>query len=147
MVRNQPVLGLLCTLLALTSGCIDLQLALQEVLHGPFGGRPPTTNGDDEPDDQAQGDIPVVRLDLSNSSPQVNEEVRLTCSVVGGDAGGVVFDFQPANGRLFINRASGTASFIVEETDVGVEFAFTCTATNETGTSGPSNQRVIIATP
>ncbi len=103
--------------------------------------------GDEEPDDQPPGDIPVVRLDLSNPSPQVNEEVRLTCSVVGGDAGGVLFDFQPANDRLFINRASGTASFIVEETDIGVEFAVTCTATNETGTSRPSNQQVIIATP
>ncbi len=145
-MRNQPLLGLFCTLLALTSGCIDLQLALQEVLDGHFGGRPPT-NGDEEPDDPAQGDVPVVRLGLSNSSPQVNEEVRLTCSVVGGDAGAVLFGFQPANGRLFINRVSGTASYIVEETDIAVAFAFTCTATNEAGTSRPSNEQVIIATP
>ena len=133
-MRNRPILGFFCTLLVLISGC-------------PVGGRPPTTNGDDEPDDQPPGDIPVVRLDLSNPSPQVNEEVQLTCSVVGGDAGGVLFDFQPANGRLFINRTSGTASFIVEETDISVEFVVTCIGTNETGTSRPSNQQVIIATP
>ncbi len=145
MARNRLV-RLPCVLLALGAGCIELQLALQGVVPG-FDGRPPTTDRDGEPDDRPEGNIPVVRLDVSNPSPQVNEEVVLTCSLVGDDAAGVRFDFQPADGRLFVNRTRGTASFIVEETDIGVAFALTCTATNETGTSGPSNQQVIIATP
>ncbi len=146
MARNR-LLRLPYVLLALGAGCIELQLALQGVVPGSIDGRPPTTDRDAEPDDRPEGNIPVVRLDVSNPSPQVNEEVVLTCSVVGGDAAGVRFDFQPADDRLFVNRTRGTASFIVEETDISVSFAFTCTATNETGTSGLSNQQVIIATP
>lgn len=111
------------------------------------------------------GSVPAVRLQVSNPSPQVNDEVTLTCTVVRGDTAGVTYGFQsvdiphrvarharfkshPAylpDGRLFVNHATGTATFIVEESDVGVAFNFTCTATNEAGTSRPSNQQVIIA--
>ena len=87
-----------------------------------------------------------MRLEVSNPTPQVNEEVILTCLVVNGDSGGVTYAFQPANGRLFVDNAAGRATFIVEAADVGVAFTFTCTATNEAGTSQPSNQLLIIAT-
>lgn len=138
--------GFPLVLVVLMVGCIELQAALQGVLPGPAGPGTPSTNGDDEPDDQPGGSVPTVRLQVSNPSPQVNEEVILTCSVVSADAAGVTYAFQPADGRLFVNRARGTATFIVEESDVEVAFTFTCTATNEAGTSQPSNQLLIIAT-
>ncbi len=138
--------GFALVLVALPAGCIELQAALQGALPGPAGTGPPVTNGDDQPDDQPGESVPTVRLQVSNPSPQVDEEVTLTCSVVSGDSAGVTYAFQPANGRLFINHATGTATFIVEESDVEVAFTFTCTATSEAGTSQPSNQQVIIAT-
>ncbi len=96
--------------------------------------------------DPAAGDVPVVRLTLSNPSPQVGEEVILRCEVVTGGSLGTTFAFQPDEGRLFVDRATGSASFIVEGSDIGVAFSFTCSATDDTGTSEPSNEQVIIPT-
>ena len=123
------------------------------VMQYPLNGNAPDatdggSNGDDDgvPDGPNGGDVPVVTLRVSNPVPQVNEQVVWTCSVVGGDAGGVAFDFQPASRRLMVNTTTGRATFIVQETDVGVAFAVTCTATNEHGTSEPSNEQMIIPT-
>lgn len=104
----------------------------------------PVSNNDGT--DPMTGDIPVVRLTLSNPTPQVNEEVILQCEIVTGGSPGVTFDFQPNDGRLFVDRATGTATFIVEGSDIGVAFSFTCSATNNVGTSEPSNELVIVPT-
>lgn len=131
---------------ALEGGCIELQHTLQGTAQDSTGGGLSANGDDDTPDGQIDGNVPVVALSVSNPVPQVNEQVVLTCSVVSGDAGGVTFDFQPATGRLIVNRTTGTATFIVQETDIGATFAFTCTAANEQGTSEPSREQMIIPT-
>lgn len=127
-----------------SAGCIDLPLVVHGAVEDGTGGGLPGDRNGEEPDRQGDATVPVVRLDVSNPSPQLNEEVILTCSVAAGDAGGVSFGFQPPDGRLFVNRRSGTAVFIVEEADIGSAFMFTCTGTNKNGTSEPSNEQLII---
>ena len=137
---------LLAALLVSVGGCVELQQAL----HGPIGdsdgGGTHMPPDDTEPDGQPDAGIPTVRLSVSNPAPQVNEEVLLTCSVVSDDIDGVTFDFQPADGRLFVDHTAGTATFIVEQTDIGVVFGFTCTGATEDGTSQPSNEGLIVPT-
>lgn len=134
---------LLTASLILTSGCVEIP---------PF---PAGSNDGVLPDDGEDGDlpgegdasdIPVAILSVLNPTPQLNEEVSLRCSIAGEDPGDTTFDFQPDNGRLLLNNRAGTASFIVEEADIGSEFVFTCTATNSNGTSRPSAEQVIIPT-
>ncbi len=147
MLARRLLVFLLPTLFAPVAGCIELQQALQGGSGDSSGEGPHTPTNDTEPDEQPGSEVPVVRLSISNPAPQVNEEVLLTCSVVNGDTGGVTFDFQPTDGRLFVNHTMGTATFIVEQADIGVAFAFTCTATTMDGASQPSNEQLIVPTP
>ncbi len=131
----------LAFLLASTA-CIELQFLISG------GGLPSNgVDGDGPPDgndnDNANGEELEVALSVSNPTPQVNEEVFLTCEVVSGDAEGVFFDFQPASARLVIDATQGIASFIVLETDVGQAFTFTCTAENALGETATSAPRTI----
>ena len=135
---------LLWVLFFTAAGCIELQDAL---LSG--GGR--SSDGGlwpSGPDDSGNGNgpsgVPVVALGVSNPNPLVGEEVLLTCSLVAGDPTGVTFAFHPVHPRLLVNPQAGTAELIIEQPDVGSELAFTCTASNETGTSEPSNEELII---
>ena len=126
--------------LILASGCIELQAILSGIL--PHTDATPGDGGQDEPPDSdaTDGDDFAVGLSASNPTPQVNEEVFLTCGVTRGDADGVVFDFQPANSRLAVDGRGSVASFIIQETDVGQSFTFTCSGRNglgETATSFP----------
>lgn len=98
-------------------------------------------NGNDTGDE-----VPVVMLSVSNQTPQVNEEVTLTCSVVTGTSIGVTFDFQPEDGSLIVNHSTGRALFIVSDYDAGTALAYTCTGTNANGTSRPSAEVVIFPT-
>lgn len=92
-------------------------------------------------------DVPVVALSVSNPTPQVNEEVTLTCSVVTGTSIGMTFDFQPEGGSLIVNHSTGLALFIVSEYDAGTALTYTCTGTNTNGTSRPSGEVAIFPTP
>ena len=125
-------------------GCVEL---------GPVnGGRPgsgnglspPDDNGAEPPDDEVNLS---VTLRVSNPTPRANEQVTLTCMLTDGRAENVTFNFQPADGRLVVDPAAGTASFIVQESDVGVALIYTCTASDQNGTSEPSNSQTIIASP
>jgi hypothetical protein len=143
----------LAMLVALSGGCIELQQALEGVIRNATGGRPPSNGGnggDDGSDGADNGSIPVVRLIVSNPNPRVSdglsEEVILTCEMIGGDADAVTFEFQGPVGRLLVDPGAGSASLIVDESDVGQELIVTCTATNAAGTSELSNEQVIIPT-
>jgi hypothetical protein len=139
----------LAILACLAAGCVEFA-ALLGVAHpggvtdGPAGGE---SNGDSQPPDSGGSDtIPVVRLAVSNPNPLTGEEVLFTCTLVDGDAENVTFAFQSTADRLVVDPQAGTASYIVEQSDVAVELPVTCTATNAAGTSEPSNRQVIIAT-
>ena len=134
------------TAMVMAGGCIELQEALSGVVRDSPDPTPSPDNGGSEPDGEVDPTIPVVSLAVSNPTPQVNEEVIFRCAVASGGMGNVTFDFQPRDGRLFVNSVAGTATFIVEEADVGVAFTFTCTATSEAGTSEPSNAQTIVPT-
>jgi len=112
---------------------------------------PPLPNGSGDgspPDGGGGGDggsdqVPLVSLQASNTTPQLNEQVVLQCSIVSGGNGSTRFAFQPTLGRLIVNANTGRATFIVSETDLSVSFQFTCTAENDAGISDPSNEVVI----
>lgn len=131
-------------------GCIELQEALQGALiEAVLGGSAPVSNGDDDPpvNDMDPLAVATVTLTASNPTPQLNEQVELRCSVTGGSAGTVSFSFQPSQELSSINPDAGTASLIIDQTDLGASQAFTCSATNAAGTGPPSNTVVILATP
>lgn len=135
------VLAIIC----LPAGCIEIQALLQGVVLPPSlgssdGGSPDTGPGVSDP----TSDVPSVFLSVSNETPGLSETVFLTCTRSAGSRDGLTYSFQPNDGTLLIDRAAGTASFTTSEPDVGTEFAFTCTAMNDFGTSSPSNRISVI---
>ncbi len=138
MIRQSQsnVVFLLTALLGLAGGCFGLGVT------GPLDGTTPDGNGSDPGDD---GAALSVTLRVSNPTPQPNEEVILTCTLISGSGANATFDFQPTIGRLIVDRTAGTASFIVNESDVGVALEFTCTASDENGAGEPSDPQTIIA--
>lgn len=139
------IAALLVTLVA--SGCIELAGALQVAIPGSDGGGATSTEGVGSTGGDGNSSSLIVMLSVSNSSPLVGEEVELTCSLVAGSTTDLTFDFQPADPRLVLNNRTGVATLIIEQPDVGSEFAFTCTATNLAGPSPPSAEVVIIPSP
>ncbi len=124
----------------LVAGCIGL---------GDGGGNgTPDGSGNDNittpppPDDVALR----VMLVASNTTPTLGEEVFLRCMIVEGDASNPTYRFQPNTRRLIVDAMAGTASFIVEEVDLGTELLATCTVTTDAGTSEPSNRVSIFPT-
>lgn len=101
--------------------------------------------GDPAPGDGASG-IPIAALTVSNTTPQLNEEVTLTCRVAGGDNTGARFDFaasQPPATGLNVNRSAGRATFIVTESDLNNTFRFTCSVTTDAGQSAASSAQFV----
>lgn len=88
-----------------------------------------------------------LRLSISNPSPGVGEQVFADCEVVAGDTIGLVFSFQPADARLVVDGLNGTATWIVDQADVGIAISLTCRATAPDGSSAVSPIALIIATP
>ena len=161
-MRN-ATLGVLALAVVTTSGCVELAALLtgdlvrvapgSDASANPSGQNP--ANGTEPPDaddgtptgggDVNQSDRPTVRLSVSNPSPLPNEEVQLRCTLQSGSTDGLIFAFQPTTARLTVDRQQGTASFVVDQSEVGIETTFTCTATNSAGTSPVSNPATIIA--
>ncbi|MEK7710867.1 MAG: hypothetical protein AAB341_03130 [Planctomycetota bacterium] len=129
LVVSWTALGLL--------GC-RITIPLPPLPNGGGDGSPPGGGGDDGGDR-----VPVVSLQASNTTPQLNEQVVLQCSIVSGGNGSARFAFQPTSGRLIVNANTGRATFIVTETDLSISFQFTCTAENDAGLSDPSSEVVI----
>lgn len=126
----------LAALLGLAGGCVGLGVT------GPLDGMSPDGNGVDPGNG---GTTLAVTLRVSNPTPQPNEEVILTCTLVSGSGANVTFNFHSQDGRLVVDPVAGTARFIVQESDVGVALEFTCTASDENGVGEPSNPQTIIA--
>ncbi len=123
---------------ALSPGCIELGIITPISVDGTPDG---STNADTpDPDNPAP---PTASISVSNPTPQINEEVTLTCRVTNGASEGVTFDFDGAPGRLIIDGNRGTANFITQESDAGAAFSFTCSATNEFG-AGPASASVLV---
>ena len=134
---------LLTALLGLAAGCIGVGVPDGQGQGSSDGTLP--DGGGSGPGNGGTG--PAVSLRVSNPTPQLNEEVILTCVLVDGSGANVTFDFQSAGGRLLVDHNAGTARFIVQESDVGAALTFTCTASDESGTGNRSNSLTIIASP
>lgn len=111
---------------------------------GPIDGTPPDGNGVDPGDG---GTVLAVTLLVSNPAPRPGEQVNLTCSLVTGGGANVTFNFQPQDSRLVVDPVAGTASFIVQESDIGAALTYTCTASGDNGVGEPSDSQTIIVSP
>lgn len=125
-------------------GCIEIQQFIAASSPTDNGGsQSGSVPADQEPTDPQTGEVPVVRLTASNPSPQLNDEVLLSCVVENETTGFIQFEFQPDD-RLFVDQARGTAGLIIEASDLGSALTFTCRATSSAGQSQPSNQVLLI---
>lgn len=140
-------------LLLACPACTELAQIIAEQVGTPFelgssgvptgGGSGDSGSGGGGSSD-GEGVVPVVSLRASNTSPAVNEELILTCSLVRGDRDGLRFDFQPNSGRLVVNRTTGTGRMVLTEADIGAALSFTCSASNAFGTGEPSRPVLVI---
>lgn len=105
---------------------------------------PPDDNGGGNGDTNVN--VSLVQLVATNVNPGVGEQVALLCLPTAALDEGAVYAFQPNSGRLIVDSTRGLATFIIDQTDVGAELAFTCTVTTEAGTSPDSNEVTIIPT-
>jgi len=102
---------------------------------------PPDGTGDDG------GSTLEIRLFVSNPTPGVGEQVVLSCTVIAGDATGASFSFEPAGALLSVDARQGTASWIVDQTDVDVATSFACGAVAADGSTARSPAVLVIPTP
>ncbi len=134
-------------LLVCQTGCVEICAALDCSFFDPDGDG---STGGDNGNSPGGGNGPSISatLSLSNPAPAIGEEVHLRCQLTSGEAQGARFNFQPVSTRLAVDVAAGTARFLVQETDAGLEFAFTCSATSNDGeTSARSNRVSFIVSP
>ena len=145
---NRLTVASIATCLTLPSlGCVELVQLISDQ-DGPLfssgDSALPTDGASNGGGGIGAGDLPVVSLRASNTSPAANEEVLLTCRLSSGDREDLVFSFQPRSARIVVDRSRGTARIVVTEADIGASFTFTCSATNAVGTGSPSNAVLII---
>lgn len=126
-----------------STGCVELAGLITGTPLDQNGGSPPDDNGE-PPGDGTTTEVPQVTLAVSNSSPSANEEVALACRSVFGSAPATSFAFLPTGVLLDINTVAGTAVFLPSESVINTEFTFTCTGTNQAGTSVPSPAVTVI---
>lgn len=133
--RGSRRIGRIVALVVLAAGC------------GPVvpGGGGSDNGGNGNGGGGDGGARPVVSLSASSVTPQVGEEVELSCRVTNG-ADVETFSFQPSLGRLVVDGDAGRATFIVDAVDVGVSLSFTCAGRNENGLGANSNAVTITAT-
>ena len=145
MIRWTNLVSLLTVLVSL-AGCVELGL-VPPPSAGDGDGSPGLNENSDQP--PPAGDPPIVTLSASNTTPNLGEEVVLTCRQVGGDMtamDGVRFDFQTTGRSLNVNALAGVARFVVDESDLNAAFSVSCSATNDAGTGASSNTLVILPT-
>ena len=133
-----------CVLSLTLTGCVELAALITGVIADNV---PAVSSGDTTPfpGDVPDSDVrPRAQLSVSNLSPFAGEEVVFRCSFDGGDSAGVTYDFQSNSDRLAVDADRGTATLVVDQSDVGVEIAVSCTVTASDGVSEPSNVIILI---
>lgn len=142
-------------------GCVELQYwATGQLIGAPpangsnndnqsGGGNDNSNNANDNSGSDNLNDnanmVFEVELMVSNETPEVGEEVILTCVVTSGSPEGVMFTFQPEGERLVVDAEAGRATFVVDESDVDIAFEVQCAAENTAGQSAVSETVTIVA--
>lgn len=116
--------------IALAAGCVPV--------HIPGGD---TGNGDGTPTPPEF----TVQLEVSNPTPQVDEEVSIQCLASGTFTQPLTYAFDSSTDRLQTNPNAGTASVIVSQPDQGSTISISCSATDAEGHQATSS--VVHITP
>ena len=106
-------------------------------------------NGGTTESPQPPGGAPAtfsVTIATSNSTPQLNEEVRLRCMTTDAATEVASFSFQTADVDLQVDATAGTASFIVTDFELGLTIDVTCTATDADGNTATSPRVSVFPT-
>lgn len=143
-VRMSALVSVVVLASAVLPACVELGLVSSDASIAGGSGQ---TSSDMDGDTQPTGDggaAPQVGIAAIPSTPAVGETVTLTCSVIGGEATGVTFEFQTSDGRPLDPFNADTVTFVVDETDVGTSLEFTCTGTTVAGTGPPSVPVIVI---
>lgn len=143
-IRMGVLVSVLASASAVLPACVEFGLVSGDALI--TGGSGPTSSGTDnnaQPTDNG-GATPQVGIAAVPSTPAVGETVTLSCSVVGGESTGITFAFQTSDGRALDPFNADTATFVVDETDVGTSLEFTCTGASAAGTGPPSVPVIVI---
>ena len=133
--HRRPIPAVL-SILALIGGCVPV------VGSGSNGTTTPPGNGNTG-DGQASF---AVSIQVSNPTPQLFEEVTLRCQTVGTVSEPLTFDFQSRDIALQVDSANGTASFVVNESDLGLTIDVTCSASDGTGRTAQSSRATVAPT-
>ena len=147
--RNCTILALALFVTATSTSCREIAAAFSSVNQGGggAGNGDGAGNGPGNGSEPVGGDgVPVVRLTASNVSPQAGEEVILDCQLVSGSTDALAFSFDLRSNRLTVDSERGRATFVVDQTDIGVAQSFTCSGTNSNGGGQASNSVVVTAT-
>lgn len=128
-------------------GCLALLALTSCALSPSTGGTPPTGgNGDGQQTTDTNPPNFTVTLSVSNSTPQLNEEVFFRCTAGGDFSQPVSFVFQTSDVSLQAALFGGTASFIVTETELGQGIDVTCSGTDADGTTATSGRATVFPT-
>jgi len=123
-------------LLWLAAGCVPISGL-------PDGGTNPTPDGGDGTTPDATF---TVSIQASNRTPQLYEEVTLQCFLSGNATAPVTFGFQSRDVTMTVNATSGTASFVVSESELDIAIDVTCSATDADNYTAMSNRISIFPT-
>ncbi len=124
-------------------GCVEIPILLGLGTQQPGNGSTSSDGNGTAPDDDGHSVGPLAILSASTLAPAVGEEVMLTCRATRDPIGTLTFSFQTTAAAMNVNAQSGTARFVVSESDANTEIPVTCRATDDSG-SGPISNRVVI---
>jgi len=130
--RHYPIFAAVCGS-ALIAACVPV------VVPNGDGTNPPPGNGDGSA-------TFTVAIQASNVTPQVLEQVTFRCTTQGTTISPVTFAFQSPDVTLGVDGLSGTATYIISESDLGLSISVTCTATDGSGISVESSPATVTPT-
>jgi len=131
-LRRRPIFAILIVW-ALIGGCVHVPVSPGD------GTVPPPGNGDGPA-------TFVVSIQVSNPTPQLQEEVTFRCTTEGDVSEPLTFSFQAPDVALQVDPVNGTASFIVTESDVGFTFDVTCSVIDGEGRTVQSGRISVTPT-
>jgi len=110
--------------IALAAGCVPVHIPGDNTANGGDTSTPPAF---------------TVQLEVSNPTPQVDEQVSFQCVASGTFTRPLSYAFDSNTDRLQTNPSAGTASLIIAQSDQGSTILISCTATDADGQEATSS--------